>query len=267
MPGPVITSTKNPRVRAAAALRDRRERDAAGCTLVDGVRELGRALDAGASVVEVFVDATRLSAAGSAEVERAAHLGAVITAVAPRVLDGLAYGDRAEGVVAVVRNPDTRLASLDLSPSPLVVVVEAVEKPGNLGAILRSADAAGADAVIAADPRTDLLNPNVVRASQGTVFAMPLAAAGAGDVRAWLQARGIAVIAARVDAALDYVAADLRGPVAIVLGSEAEGLSGTWVGPDVTAVRLAMHGVADSLNVSVTAAVLLYEARRQRDAG
>ena len=147
------------------------------------------------------------------------------------------------------------------------MVVEGVEKPGNLGAVLRSADGAGADAVIAADPRTDLFNPNAVRASQGTVFASRSRRA-TSTRRARVAAHpGRAVVTARVDAALPYSDADLRGPVAIVLGSEATGLTDAWSGDDVVAVRLPMRGVADSLNVSIAAAVLLYEARRQRDRG
>jgi TrmH family RNA methyltransferase len=261
---PVLSSTRNARVRAAAALRDRRARDEAGLTLVDGARELARALAGGASVVEVFVDAGRLTADGHEVVARARAAGASVVAVSEPVLDRLAYGDRSEGLVATVRIPDLSLEALRLPADPLVVVVEGVEKPGNLGAVLRSADAAGADAVIAADPRTDLFNPNAIRASLGTIFAVPVAAAPSAAVREKLQRSGIAMFAARVDATTPYTEADLRGPVALVLGSEAEGLTSTWGGEAVTAIRLPMLGVADSLNVSIAAAVLLYEARRQR---
>ena len=177
----------------------------------------------------------------------------------------LAFGDRHEGIVAVIRAPSQALDALQLPAAPLVVVVDGVEKPGNLGAVLRSADGAGADAVIAASPRTDLANPNVIRASAGTVFALPTAAAPTDDVLAFLRERGIRPIAARVDATRPYTDADLTGAVAIVLGTEAEGLGPAWSGGDIETVRLPMHGIADSLNVSVTAAILLYEARRQRD--
>ena len=146
-----------------------------------------------------------------------------------------------------------------------MVVLEGVEKPGNLGAVLRSADGAGADAVIAADPRTDLFNPNAIRASLGTIFATRLAAGPSAAVRERLEGAGIRILAARVDGAIPYIGADLRGGVALVLGSEAEGLSAAWSGEKVTAIHLPMQGVADSLNVSIAAAVLLYEARRQRD--
>jgi TrmH family RNA methyltransferase len=170
-------------------------------------------------------------------------------------------------MVAVVRTPPTDLARLAPGEESLVVVVEAVEKPGNLGAILRTADGAGVDAVIAADPRTDLFNPNAIRASLGTVFTRPVAAAPTAEVLAWLADRGIRPVAARVDAERPYTDADLRGPVALVLGSEAEGLREAWDDAGVEPVRIPMHGTADSLNVSVAAAVLLYEAVRQRTAG
>jgi TrmH family RNA methyltransferase len=157
------------------------------------------------------------------------------------------------------------LDGLDLPAYPLIVVVEGVEKPGNLGAVLRSADGAGADAVIVASPRTDLGNPNVIRASAGTLFALRLAAASSDRVLAWLRERGIRVLAARVDGARPYTEADLTGGVALVVGAEDEGLTDSWTGEGVDAIALPMRGIADSLNVSVTAAVLLYEARRQRD--
>lgn len=262
----VLSSTRNPRVRAASALRDRRARDEAGLTLIDGARELARALAGGAAVLEVFVDEDRLTADGRAALSLARAAGASIVPVTGPVLDRLAYGDRGEGLVATVRVPDLALDVLRLPADPLVVVVEGVEKPGNLGAVLRSADAAGADAVIAADPRTDLYNPNAVRASLGTIFAVPVAAAPSAAVRERLEREGIAMFAARVGAATVYTDAELRGPVAIVLGSEAAGLTSAWAGAGVTAIGLPMLGVADSLNVSVAAAVLLYEARRQRGA-
>jgi TrmH family RNA methyltransferase len=259
-----INSPKNPRIRAAADLRDRRARDEAGLTLLDGTRELARALAGGATIVEAFVDEDRLDAEGHAAVALARSRGASVIPVAAAALDRLAYGDRSEGVVATVRIPNLDLASLRLPADPLVVVVEGVEKPGNLGAVLRSADGAGADAVIASDPRTDLFNPNAIRASLGAIFAVPVAAGTGIAVREELARRGIVVVTARVDAPALYTEANLRGPVAIVLGSEADGLTHGWSGPDGISVRLPMLGVADSLNVSVAAAVLLYEARRQR---
>jgi TrmH family RNA methyltransferase len=145
-----------------------------------------------------------------------------------------------------------------------VAVLERVEKPGNLGAVLRSADGAGVSALILADPVADPFNPNVVRASLGTVFTVPLAQAPGAEVLGWLRRHGIRIVAARVDAARDHTGTDMRGPLAFVLGSEAEGLSAIWSGEDVSAVHIPMLGMADSLNVSATAAILFYEALRQR---
>ncbi|HEU4673990.1 MAG TPA: RNA methyltransferase [Candidatus Limnocylindrales bacterium] len=264
-----MTSRTNPRLRAAAALRDRGEREARGLTLVDGSREVSRALAAGATLVEAFVCEPLLRTA-----DARSAVGALLDAGVPRVsvsraaFDRVAFGERSDGIVAVARIPSTGLdeVAAGLPDDPLVVVLEAVEKPGNLGAVLRSADGAGANAVIAASPQTDIWNPNAIRASLGTIFALPLASAPSGEVATWLRARGIAIVAARVDGGIAYDTVDLTGPCAIVLGSEAHGLSDAWLGEDVTAVRLPMLGVADSLNVSTAAAVLLYESRRQRDA-
>ena len=263
---PVVTSLANPRVKAAAALRDRRERDRTGLTLVDGARELRRALDADVSVVEAFVCESLLAGPDARAVLDLLRAGpAPLQPVGAAVFAKLAFGQRAEGLVAVVRIPSTGLDGLALPESPLVVVVEGIEKPGNLGAVLRSADGAGAHAVIAASPLTDLFNPNAIRASAGTIFGLPLASASAGETRAWLSGRGLRLVAARVDGEAVYTDIDLGGSIALVLGAEDEGLSDTWRGPDIETVRIPMLGSADSLNVSVSAAVLLYEARRQRD--
>ena len=266
----IIDSPGNPRIRTALRLRERRERDETGLTLVDGGRESLRAMEAGAIVETAFVCPARI---GSTEAKRVAEkvgqsfepFGASLEVleVSERAFDRLAYGDRSDGVVLVVRSPGTRLENLLLPASPLVIVTEDVEKPGNVGAILRSADAVGADAVIAVGG-TDLFNPNVIRASVGTVFSVPVATASAADVAQWLRAAGLRIVASRVDAPALHVDADLTGPVAIVLGSEANGLSDAWTASDIEALRLPMLGAADSLNVSAAAAVLLYEAWRQR---
>jgi TrmH family RNA methyltransferase len=266
MPSPTLASPSNPRIRSVARLRDRRERDASGNTLVDGAREVRRALEAGVEVVEAFVCEPLLAGKDArVALDLLADRRVPVTSTTEAAFSKIAFGDRAEGLIAVVRSPSLRLDDLTLPTDPLLVVVESIEKPGNLGAILRSADGAGADAVIAASPRTDLANPNVIRASAGTYFAVPLAAAPTGEIIAWLQRRRVRVVAARVETERSYDEADLTGPLAIVLGSEAEGLTDAWQAADMETVRLPMHGIADSLNVSVAAAVLLYEARRQRD--
>jgi RNA methyltransferase, TrmH family len=262
---PELTSRSNPRIAAVAALRDRSERDARGLTIVDGTREVRRAIEAGFEVVEAFVCEPMLAGPDARAALDALEAAGIrpATTTAP-VFEKLAFGGRSEGLVAVVRIPDLSLDRLVPSAEPLILVIEGVEKPGNVGAALRSADGAGADAVVAASPRTDLFNPNAIRASAGTVFSVPLAAAPSDDVRAWLRDRGLRVVAARVDADRPYTDADLRGPLAIVVGTEATGLSDAWIGPDIEPVAIPMHGVADSLNLSVSAAVLLFEARRQR---
>lgn len=266
MPSPALTSPSNPRIKAVARLRDRRERDSTGLTLVDGAREVRRALDAGVDVVEAFIHEPRLAGEDArVALDALAAAGIPVTAVTDAAFSKIAFGDRAEGVLAVVRNPTRRLEDLLLSDDPLVVVVEGVEKPGNVGAVLRTADGAGVDAFVAASPQTDLANPNAIRASAGTIFAVPLAAAPTGDALAWLRDHRLRIVAARVDAERAYTDADLTGPLAIVLGTETDGLTDAWNGDDVEPVRLPMRGIADSLNVSVSAAILLYEARRQRD--
>jgi TrmH family RNA methyltransferase len=269
---PTLTSTANPRFRAALSLRDRRERARHGRLLVDGVREVARALDAGVALVEIFVaPGASPEPAVDAVVARAAGFGIPIVPVTADLLSRLEYGERASGIVAVASAPATSLEALRLpAEAPIVGILEDVEKPGNLGAVCRSADGAGLDALIAAGTTAapaDPWNPNAVRASLGTVFTLPLAVASTGSVLAWLRDRGLRVVAARVEGSVPYSEADLRGPVALVLGSEATGLTEAWSGADVTAVRLPMRGRADSLNVAAAAAILFYEARRQRDAG
>jgi TrmH family RNA methyltransferase len=263
-----ISSTANPRLRAALRLRGRRERDRKGLTLIDGVRETARALAGGATLTEVFV-----STQFCADEECRALLDQLTSAqipqweLGPDAFARLAYGDRLDGVVAVAQMPHHGLADLRLPDQPLLAVIEGVEKPGNLGAVLRTADGAGVAAVIIAEPGTDLFNPNVIRASLGTIFSVPVAVASTGDVLAWLGQHRIPIIAARVQASVDYTQADYRGPVAIALGSEARGLSDAWAELADMSVHVPMLGVADSLNVSVTAAILFYEAMRQRRGG
>jgi RNA methyltransferase, TrmH family len=261
-----IDSPANPRIRAAAALRERRDREQTGLTIVDGAREARRAIEAGVAVDVAFVCEALVSspeARAAIDLLRDSGRARAIVEVGERAFEKLAYGDRSDGIVLVVRPAPLLLAGLELGPDPLIVITEDVEKPGNLGAILRSVDGSGADAVIAVGG-TDLYNPNVIRASVGTVFSVPIATASATEAIAWLKAHGLRIVAARTDAQRLHIDADLRGPLAIALGSERLGLSSEWHRADVEGVRLPMAGVADSLNVSVAAAVLLYEAWRQR---
>jgi len=260
----LITSLQNPRVKAAAQLRDSRQRHKQGRILIDGAREISRAVESGLEPAEIFVCRELLDPGHASLVDRLSGSGVEILEVTPRVFEKLAFGGRCEGLLAVASTPERTLAQIRLPATPLVGVLEGVEKPGNVGAVLRSADGAGVSALVVADPRTDFYNPNTIRASLGTVFSMPTATATAADTIAWLAGQGLAIYAARVDGSIPYTQADFRRPAAIVLGSEAEGLTAAWSGAPVTAIRLPMLGRADSLNVSATAAVLFYEALRQR---
>lgn len=265
-----ITSTANPRVRQAARLREADARRATGLTLVDGRRELVRAVAAGIELVECFVDAD-----GPNDPDRAAWLdglaarGTPVVPLARRPFEKIAFGSRNEGLVGVVRFTAKPLGGVAFPADRPVLVVEGVEKPGNLGAILRTADAAGLAGVIACDARTDPANPAAIRASLGTVFAVPLAVATTAETIAWCHRERRQVIAALPQAVTPWHAARLAGHTALVLGSEAQGLSPAWPAAAAAGtlrmetVALPMQGVADSLNVAATAAVLAYEAVRQ----
>ncbi len=265
---PTITSFQNPRVKNVARLRDRRHREKQGRIVIDGIRELQRAVEAGVRLVELFV-CRPLCRGEEARwtLQAASRMGAQVLDVTEGVFAKVAFGSRIEGAVGVAETPAADLAGLKLPPNPLVAVLEGVEKPGNVGAVLRTADAAGVSAVVVAGGRTDLYNPNAIRASLGAIFTLPVAAAGAADTVAWLRRQRLTIFAARVDGSAIYSEIDFRRPSAILLGSEADGLSDLWRQDDIPAVRLPMLGTVDSLNVSATAAVLFYEALRQRSVG
>ena len=260
-----ITSRQNPRVKDAVRLRDRRHREKQGRILIDGARELTRAIGGNVILQEVFLCESLCSSDDAKRLmEILPDCGAEILEVTEPVFEKLAFGDRAEGVLGVAEMPRPTLEELPLPDNPLVAVLEGVEKPGNVGAMLRSADGAGVSALVIADGRTDLYNPNAIRASLGTIFTMLVCAATTAETLDWLRQRRLKIFAARVDGSVGHAKVDYRGPAAIVLGSEASGLSAAWRADDIVAVHLPMLGAADSLNVSATAAVLFYEALRQR---
>ena len=261
----LITSRQNQRVKNAVKLRDRRAREKQNRTLIDGARELGRALRAGVELLEVFVCEPLCSDEARQNVlMQLDSTEAIVSYVTAEVFEKLAFGERAEGVVGVVSTPAPALSDLALPLKPIVAVLEGIEKPGNVGAVIRSADAAGVAAVIVADGGTDLFNPAAIRASLGTIFALPIAAASSRDTLSWLGEQGLPIFATRPDASRAYTDVDWTEGGAIVLGSEARGLGDTWRCNQVTPIGLPMRGVADSLNVSATAAVLFYDALRQR---
>ncbi len=260
-----ITSRQNPRVKDAARLRIARERQRCGRFIIDGAREIIRAMKTGIVPIEAYISDELADSAESRQAIEAIEISAAegfhVTA---DVYAKLAFGDRDDGVIVVAETPDRNLHDLQLSATPIVVVLEGLEKPGNLGAVLRSADAAGVDAVIVSDGRTDLYNPNTIRASLGTVFRPNICEATTAETIEWLYSKKLRIVAARPNAEQLYTDIDLRDGTAIVLGSESAGLSDAWRTTGITAVRLPMHGIADSLNVSTTAAVLFYEVLRQR---
>ncbi len=265
---PQITSPSNPRLKQWAGLRRRRAREAAGRTLLEGYDELRLALDAGVSphtllhCPELMLDPPRQSKL----VDEVAARGAETIRLSRTAFEKVAYREGADGFLAVVDTIERAPRQLALPSSPLLLVAEGVEKPGNLGAMLRTADAAGVDAVIAADPVTDWGNPNVVRASKGTVFSVPVAATGTGETLHWLREHEVRLIAATPDTETLHTQADLTGAVAVAVGTEKYGLSREVLAAADVCVRIPMVGKANSLNVATSAAIVLYEAVRQRRA-
>lgn len=260
-----ITSRQNLRIKDAAKLRDARQRAKQRRFIIDGVREIGRALDAGISFLEVFI-CPGLCGSDSAQelLPRLDRCGAVVADVTPEVFEKLAFGQRSDGILVVAATPERNIDQLQFPEKPLIAVIEGLEKPGNVGAILRSADGAGIDAVIVVNAATDLFNPNTIRASVGTVFGKKVCLATAEETLNKLRQWQVPIIATRPDATKLYSEVDFRQGAAIVLGTEATGLTTAWQQADIVGVQLPMRGIADSLNVSTTAAVLFYEAQRQR---
>jgi RNA methyltransferase, TrmH family len=260
-----ISSLQNPRVKQLVRLRDRRPRDEAGVFLVEGYREVRRALEKGVKLQELyFAPDWFLGENEPALIAAAQAAGAQAFELTKEAFGKVAYRERPDGLLAVAPQWSRTLDDLTLKPAPFLLVVEAIEKPGNLGTILRSADAAGVDALIVCDPVTDLFNPNVVRASTGVLFSVPVVVAESQPVRAWLKARGIRAVATTPAATNLHTATDLRGPLAIVMGSEQYGLSDFWLRESDAQVRIPMAGQADSLNVAMATIITLFEAVRQR---
>ena len=260
----MLTSLQNARVKHVVRLRQRRAREREGRFVVEGRRALERALGAGAAIETVFhCDALHRDEQERDLIRRLGKAGVELVATNADAFRKMSYRQGPDGLLGVVASPTLCLHQLGDSSDGLWLVVEGIEKPGNLGAMLRSADAAGAG-VIVADPKTDVFNPNVVRASIGTLFTVPLAVAAGDEVRGWLQARTIRPITAIPEAPVPYTHADLTGDIALVIGSEHAGLSPAWRKADMAAVSIPMSGHADSVNAAMAATILLFESRRQR---
>ena len=253
-----ITSLTNNRVKRLVALQSKSaERLREGVFIVEGVREQERCIAAGLKIEEVYYCPAILPELPAVE------CGAIYE-VTQAVYDKIAYRGGTEGVTSVVKTRSIGLTDLNLPENPLIVVLESVEKPGNLGAVLRSADAAGVDAVIVCDPLTDLYNPNLVRSSTGAIFSVPCVACTSDECIAFLKQRGITILTAQLQDSELYYDIDMKRATAIVMGTEATGLTNAWRRAADAHIRIPMLGTVDSLNVSVSAAILMYEAVKQR---
>ena len=259
-----ITSAQNPKVRTLLELQEKsKARRKTGLFVVEGRRELLHCIEAGYEPHTVFVCTEILKEKELEEI--AGKCDCNFIDLPQHLYDKVAYRGGTEGVIAELHCKEMTLESLKLKESPLVVVLEAVEKPGNLGAVLRSADASGVDAVIVCDPLTDMYNPNLIRSSIGAIFTVPTATATSDETIAWLKAKGIKIYTAQLQDSEWYYDTDMKGGTAIVMGTEATGLTGTWRKAADAHIKIPMLGKLDSLNVSVSAAILIFEAVRQRN--
>lgn len=253
-----IISLQNPRVKHIVKLRDdKRERQHEGLMLVEGWDEISLALTAGYRP-ETLLNAPELAA------RQLDQSHAEIITVERTVFEKMSFRENPDGWLAVFPIPKHSLDDLKLSDSPLLIVAESIEKPGNLGAILRTADAAAVEAVLLCDPRVDLYNPNVVRASRGTLFAVPCVEASSEEALAFLRKKAIRIVAATPQAEAEYTHQDLRGPLAVAVGTEDKGLTDFWLKRSDINVKIPMRGRVNSLNVSIATALMVYEAVRQR---
>lgn len=258
----LITSTHNASVREVLQFRKRRQRERSGRFVIEGVRELLRAVEAGVVLKQIFVCGDLLGEHFSVVRGAANERGIDVTETTVQVFERMAYRQNPDGVLGIAETFSLQLARLPVPEHSLWLIAVGVEKPGNLGAMLRTADAAGVHGVVVVDGVTDLFNPNVVRASVGTLFTVPVALANRDQARSWLAEHGITPIATSPAASVDYDQADYTGNVAVVVGAEHDGLDETWLAQD--SVRIPMQGQADSINAGMAATVMLFEAQRQR---
>ena len=262
-----LESLENSTVKAVARLQTRRGRTTQHRIVINGVREILRAAEGGVEFLELFRRDDLGDDNPTQQAWQAANACSPRTfTVTERVFRKMSYGERDEGILAVARRPCRPLSTWKVSGDALVLVLDQLEKPGNIGAIFRTADAVGVAGVIVLDGASDPYNPNAIRASLGTVFTTPALDSSGVEAIAWLRERSFRIVAARIDGAEQYHKVSYKNRTAITLGSESRGLNAIWRGEEITGVSLPMYGAADSLNVSVTAAVLCYEALRQRTA-
>lgn len=259
--GAKITSAQNPKIKSLLALEKPRERRKQQVFVIEGKKEIGLALEAGYKIINLFFCDEIISAQ---EVSQLVSDDKLLISVSKEVFDKIAIRENSGGMIAITEQKQHTLDQLKLSNNPLVLVLESVEKPGNLGAILRTADASGVDAVIICDPQTDFYNPNVIRSSIGCVFTKQVAAANSEETIAWLKENNISIYCTYLKASKPYHETDYTKSAAIVMGTEATGLSDVWVNNSTANIIIPMQGKIDSMNVSTAAAVVVFEAKRQR---
>lgn len=259
---PLITSVQNPKIKNIQALEKSRERKDQHLFAFEGVKELSLALEGGYSLKSVFFCPEIIPAHELLAMVKNEHL---IIPVQRNVFEKIAYRESTGGIIAVAEQQTHRLDAISLSANPLILIVEGVEKPGNLGALLRTADAANIDAVIICDPQTDFYNPNVIRASLGCVFTRQVASASSVETISWLKQNQIQIFCTYLGASKPYHQTDFTKSCAIVMGTEATGLSDIWVSQSNANIIIPMQGSIDSMNVSTAAAVVVFEAKRQRN--
>lgn len=262
-----ITSLQNQKIKQAITLRNRRERDEKGLFLIEGYRELFRYAEKGGHVEELFFCPDLfLGSNEMALIQRLTGFTTQVYACSAEVFRKISYRDRPDGLLALAKQKRHSLKDLEknLSHVPFLVIAEAIEKPGNLGTILRSSDASGVDGLIVCDKCTDIFNPNVVRASVGTLFTVPVYEATSEETLEWLKKQKILIAAATPEAEIEFTKSDFKQPIAIAVGTEQLGLSEKWMKGADLQVRIPMCGVADSLNVATATTLLLYEVLRQR---
>ena len=256
----LISSTQNPKVKHLLALQQKSQlRRKEGLIVVEGARELGHCIDAGLKPKTIFYCPALFN------IDKLSTNDAQLIEVSQEVYDKIAYRGSTEGVIAIVPGHQLTLNELVLGDNPLIIVLEGVEKPGNIGAVLRSADAAQATAVIVCDPLTDLYNPNLIRSSIGAIFTVPCVACSSDECIEFLKTNNITILTAQLQDSELYYNTDMRQGTAIVMGTEATGLTNAWREAADAHIRIPMKGALDSLNVSVSAAILLFEAVRQRE--
>lgn len=261
-----LTSLQNERVKEIVRLRNRKERDETGTFIIEGFREVKRAIDSGVQIQTIFYCPSYFLESGPRRILENACCR--ITECSEEVFNKISYRDSPDGLLAIAPQMKRPLAELDQllasKPAPFLVIAESIEKPGNLGTILRSCDAAGVHAVLLCDPTTDIYNPNAVRSSVGTLFSIPVFQLDAAQAFTYLKEKKIAIVAATPHATMEYTQADFKVPLAVAVGAEQFGLTETWMKHADIKVQIPMHGIADSLNVASATTLVLYEVVRQR---